>query len=320
MDIKMAKTIKFNLICDNYPVRTIEDLQEHFSFEDIREYYNNRLLHKWLEVRGYEKELKMVNAINVKDTVKILKELSKIFDVTLDDEEVYHIILREERKKKSKAVHEVTEQKEDIIQEYAKGYDELVQQILDNPDDTNKVKTNIRYIVSTYKWMFKRDYKNLFYVLYDNNAWFAIMCLLMNAESRKYYIYGSSDNASAKNEGIILRKEREIEREKILEYCTMITDDHKIREKLHCTCVTHLNTQGQWYRLGPEGKRYMLLHMTSGSQVKLSSGKETKITKNIRQVSEDVLEWRDVNGHYPIVDGILYKSNSTLNSLYYMEV
>lgn len=316
----MAKTIKFNLICDNYPVRTIEDLQEHFSFEDIREYYNNRLLHKWLKVRGYEKELKMVNAINVKDTVKILKELSKIFDVTLDDEEVYHIILREERKKKSKAVHEVTEQKEDIIQEYAKGYDELVQQILDNPDDTNKVKTNIRYIVSTYKWMFKRDYKNLFYVFYDNNAWFAIMCLLMNAESRKYYIYGSSDNASTKNEGIILRKEREIEREKILEYCTMITDDHKIREKLHCTCVTHLNTQGQWYRLGPEGKRYMLLHMTSGSQIKLSSGKETKITKNIRQVSEDVLEWRDINGHYPIVDGILYKSNSTLNSLYYMEV
>ena len=316
----MAKTIKFNLICDNYPVRTIEDLQEHFSFEDIREYYNNRLLHKWLKVRGYEKELKMVNAINVKDTVKILKELSKIFDVTLDDEEVYHIILREERKKKSKAVHEVTEQKEDIIQEYAKGYDELVQQILDNPDDTNKVKTNIRYIVSTYKWIFKRDYKNLFYVLYDNNAWFAIMCLLMNAESRKYYIYGSSDNAPAKNEGIILRKERETEREKILEYCTMIIDDHKIREKLHCTCVTRLNTEGQWYRLRAEGKRYMLLRMTSGSQVKLSSGKETKITKNIRQVSEDVLEWRDVNGHYPIVDGILYKSNSTMNSLYYMEV
>lgn len=30
----MAKTIKFNLICDNTPVRTIEDLQNNFSIED----------------------------------------------------------------------------------------------------------------------------------------------------------------------------------------------------------------------------------------------------------------------------------------------
>lgn len=31
----MAKTIKFNLICDGYPARTIEDLQNHFSVEDM---------------------------------------------------------------------------------------------------------------------------------------------------------------------------------------------------------------------------------------------------------------------------------------------
>ena len=31
----MAKTIKFNLICDGKPVRTIEDLQENFSIEDV---------------------------------------------------------------------------------------------------------------------------------------------------------------------------------------------------------------------------------------------------------------------------------------------
>ena len=31
----MAKTIKFNLILDNYPVRDIEDIQEHFSIEDM---------------------------------------------------------------------------------------------------------------------------------------------------------------------------------------------------------------------------------------------------------------------------------------------
>lgn len=35
----MAKTIKFNLICDGKSIRTIEDLQENFSVEDILKYY-----------------------------------------------------------------------------------------------------------------------------------------------------------------------------------------------------------------------------------------------------------------------------------------
>lgn len=53
----MAKTIKFNLICDDKPVRTIEDLQNNFSIEDVLSYYNNKLLQRWLEVRGYTEEL-----------------------------------------------------------------------------------------------------------------------------------------------------------------------------------------------------------------------------------------------------------------------
>ena len=40
----MAKTIKFNLICDGYPARTIEDLQDHFSVD----YYEKGLLAKRL--------------------------------------------------------------------------------------------------------------------------------------------------------------------------------------------------------------------------------------------------------------------------------
>lgn len=44
----MAKTIKFNLICDGYPARTIEDLQDHFSVEDLLDYYEKGLLAKRL--------------------------------------------------------------------------------------------------------------------------------------------------------------------------------------------------------------------------------------------------------------------------------
>ena len=52
----MAKTIKFNLICDGYPARTIEDLQDHFSVEDLLDYYEKGLLAKrlFLYVRSFD--------------------------------------------------------------------------------------------------------------------------------------------------------------------------------------------------------------------------------------------------------------------------
>lgn len=62
----MAKTIKFNLICDNKPIRTIEDLQDNFSIEDILKYYENGLLLRWLHVRGYHEEEKKVAQFHVK--------------------------------------------------------------------------------------------------------------------------------------------------------------------------------------------------------------------------------------------------------------
>ena len=87
----MAKTIKFNLICDNKPIRTIEDLQNNFSIEDVLEYYDKRLLHRWLEVRGYEEELEKVRAITTDspdDPIEVAKQLIKIFNVISDDKKI----------------------------------------------------------------------------------------------------------------------------------------------------------------------------------------------------------------------------------------
>lgn len=86
----MAKTIKFNLILDNYPVRNIEGMQEHFSIEDMLKYFDNGLLLRWLNVRGYEKEYEKVSAIDKNaDKKTIITELVKIFEVVdLDDSEI----------------------------------------------------------------------------------------------------------------------------------------------------------------------------------------------------------------------------------------
>ena len=89
----MAKTIKFNLICDGYPVRSLDELQEHFSIEDVFTYldkikqdYDNYLF-------GEEKLLKLESQYNnVKKVNNILYKSLFIFWVEKNAFFIYHIL------------------------------------------------------------------------------------------------------------------------------------------------------------------------------------------------------------------------------------
>ncbi len=331
----MAKTIKFNLICDNYPVRTIEDLQEHFSVEDVYEYYKNGLLRKWLKVRGYEEQLRQVEDINCQDAIEVLKELVKIFEILECEEEdlkMYEFKLRYEKKKEM--VHTENETRKNAIKMYTDEYEELKQRILDAPKDIEIIKLSLETIIEDYTWMFEHDYKNMFYAFYKNKAWLAIACLLMNEKIREYMFERRSGNSEDED------------RDQMFRSCYWtIGEDYKIRDQLkgYYKCVTGMNTNESWHRLEPQGKKYMILYMTSGCYIKLTDD-EIKETDEYRHVTvattglgklfginssyameserkpENFLDYKDVIGKFPIVDGILYKSNSTINSLYYMEV
>ena len=77
----MAKTIKFNLICDGNPVRTLDDLRNNFCAEDMLQYFHNGLLERWLTVRGFTEELEKFKKISPQNDIHIIKELVKIFGV-----------------------------------------------------------------------------------------------------------------------------------------------------------------------------------------------------------------------------------------------
>ena len=74
-----------------------------------------------------------------------------------------------------------------IIDDYEAGYRQLVDGILENPNDVAVIKANIAEIVSNYAWILKLNHRNLFYILLAKSA-LAIMCLLMNEKSRNYYL------------------------------------------------------------------------------------------------------------------------------------
>ena len=184
----MAKTIKFNLICDNTPVRTIEDLQNNFSIEDVLDYYRNGLLCRWLKVRGYEEELKKVEEIRSEDSMGIIKELIRIFEIPCDPAEVEKSIYILKYKVESESENEQYKQEgyqvENIIQDYWLGYRRMLNAIFENPNDAAQIKAAIQEIVEKYKWVLNYDHRRVLRTLLDKNNMLAVLCFLMNEEAR----------------------------------------------------------------------------------------------------------------------------------------
>ena len=137
----MAKTIKFNLILDDYPVRNLEGLQEHFSIEDMLKYYDNGLLLRWLKVRGYEKQYTDVESIDKTISRKeLIKALIKIFEVVeMDEAEIEKSIMiltyLEEEKELNQIYKENTFAKKQIIEDYHSGYDALIIHMEENKEN-----------------------------------------------------------------------------------------------------------------------------------------------------------------------------------------
>lgn len=308
----MAKTIKFNLICDDKPVRTIEDLQNNFSVEDVLAYYDNKLLHRWLEVRGYADELKKVNDIVVEKPIDVIGELIKIFNITKDEKKIkkdVYIFEYQEEKKELYAIYEKDKFKaKNIIDDYEIGYKQLVDGILNNPYDIAKIKANIEKIVTEYAWILQLNHRKLFYLFREKSA-LAIMCLLMNEQSRKYYL------------PIVTKKDDETDEMLISDIC--YDKDKADMYKIICDMIITFDfrqelgenllsfsgvTDGYWKDLEQKGKKYMIIKIDKGDFVR-SAG----------ETGGD-LGYDDILNKFVIVDGIDYKSNSTTHRLLYMEV
>ncbi len=305
----MAKTIKFNLICDEKPVRTIEDLQNNFSIEDILAYYNNQLLHRWLRVRGYDAELKAVSAITVDEPMKIVKELIRIFDIVADEqkveEDVYIFTYLKEREKQCALYKQEGYKTERIIKDYEAGYRKLVEGILEHPKDAAFIKANISEIVSNYAWILKLNHRDLFYVLKEKSM-LTIMCLLMNKKSRDYFLPVEITDELGNVE---LDTKRDADKKKMfLEICKMIKC-FEFDEILGENLITFAGeTDGYWKDLKPKGKQYMIISMGEGDYVRAAG-----------HLGGDLSSSNVLNG-FVILDGIDYKSNSNTRQLVYMEV
>ncbi|WP_104639744.1 hypothetical protein [Helicobacter bizzozeronii] len=87
---------KFLLRCDGIGVRDLEELGAHFDVLDVLQHYQDHTLDRWLDSRGYERELMLVREINATEPLEIAYALCGIFGVEADKESLQAILRQQE--------------------------------------------------------------------------------------------------------------------------------------------------------------------------------------------------------------------------------
>lgn len=298
----MAKTIKFNLILDGFPVRNLEGLREHFSIEDMLEYYSNGLLVKWLGVREYAEEFEKVKALSDSDenragtSYDIVSELIKIFGIEVDDARIQEDLAIfdyiDEKKICLKEYKENAFKVDRIIDDYHAGYDALIRHMIDNRDNMALLKADVYALENTYMGLFRLDYFNLYMTLV-NEAPKAIYALLTRPALREFYL----------GENVPSRITRSL-RTDIIPY-------DKIYEHIRADVrVVQRDTQGMWDPIERGDVDLMVLFIApSGAFVKSYQGP-----------LDEKLGFADINEKFALLKGLEYQCNSSSYELVYMEV
>jgi len=292
----MAKTIKFNLILDNYPVRNIEGIQEHFSIEDILKYFDNGLLLRWLDVRGYTNQYEAVAAID-KNTDKktIIMELIKIFEVVeLGDSEIEKAVgilsYLDEEKKLNAIYKENAFGKKQVIDDYHSGYTALVMHMEENKDNLAVLKADAIQMEKEYFGLFELNHYELYFRLVVS-APKALFAILTRDAFRKFWI-GEEANAkiytSVKSALLTTSKAKEI-----------LGDDLKIVRR---------NTQAMWDPIERPEVKLMVINIATGAFIKNAGNFFEKLGST------------DVNNKLIKFDGLEYQCNNESFELLYMEV
>lgn len=292
----MAKTIKFNLILDNYPVRNIEGIQEHFSIEDMLKYFENGLLLRWLNVRGYDKQYAAVEAIDKSFNRKeIVKALVKIFEVVeMDDEDIEKAIgiltYLDEEKMLNAIYKENAFSKKQVVDDYHSGYNALILHMEENKENMPLLKADAIQMEREYLGLFELNYYELYFRLLES-APKAIFAILTRDAFRKFWIGKEANEkiyTSIKTALLTTTKAKEI-----------LGDDLKIVKR---------NTQAMWDQIEKSEVKLMVISIASGTFI-----------KNAGEFSEK-LGITDVNNKLVKFNGLEYQCNNESHELLYMEV
>lgn len=350
----MAKTIKFNLICDRTSIRTLEDLQAHFSIEDVLTYYKNGILEKWLFVRDFREEYEAVRQLSETDDLAIAEALAKIFGIDVSPSIVEAGIYSMQRMAEDMARFcQYEEQKyhvDQILSDYENGYRHCIDDILCHCENPGIIRASVNRILSRYRPAFERDYGNLFFI-FAECAPLAVFVMLTFAPIRQLVLgeetnpkalppeLPEEDAAPAKGlrindyMGMLLRPFEDNEEEALESAEEKLLQKnrrsiHNILNRLVTEkalweledVIPHVSgkTYDTFQSVGSPDKKYMVILLGETSTELRRDRRSAKACATGQR--SDALTQSQVAGKFPILEGLEYCGYDSDHVLFYLEV
>jgi hypothetical protein len=182
----MAKTIKFNLIIDNKPIRSLDDLRENFNINDILGAYHNGSLKRWLETRDSANEIAALEKITG-DDIEAALELCRIFNKDCTKEQLetaaYPFEFKQKEAEKLRQYKNLKEQKDEVIRAYHGAYEKILKELESNSYNYSYVKLGVAEIYKNYIGLYQLD-SQAFYGRFIQDHPLLILAMLANANMR----------------------------------------------------------------------------------------------------------------------------------------
>ena len=166
----MAKPIKFNMKVDSVPVRTMEELIEHFNISDVVELYESGTLLRWLQARDYldhaEKLLQIDTAAPLEEKAKAL---CSAFGFAPEETQraISDMLHTRQREAALKEYAQDAASVDKIIANYLTDYEKLKEDIKAHSADEDFIKSAVEQLASVYQPILQYD-GNKFYAELKN--------------------------------------------------------------------------------------------------------------------------------------------------------
>lgn len=334
----MTKVINFALTIGGLSIYSLEELRENFFADDVLILYRQGRLQRWLKCRGYQLQLDKVQALGHKEDQALIEGLADAFDVKVDAQAVA-VLLQSMDFVKNKYKQSIKYMRMDMLMDsvaktHYQQYMALIDEIRNNHASLQKLSQLIKKLTDKYFDLLSLDLSGFVYAIKDS-APLAILALLMNKKTRDLYECKSGE-AAHNYVGFKLDEPWQLINQIVAAYPADFK--HNVRDYIAQT------DNHTWVELVSKGTKCMVLscHGTClvcgvdksvaksavSSQISASSkqsvsseqsaSSEQKAASSVPKsafstVSERVIDQSlkplEVNGRYPIFNGLMFKGD-----------
>jgi hypothetical protein len=300
----MAKAIKFNLILDDKPVRSLDDLRDNFNIEDLLGAYRNGSLKRWLESREAAKEIAELEKVSG-DDINAAMELCRIFypECTKQQIEtaVYPFEFREKEAEKLRQFKNLKEEKAAVIKAYHGGYEKLLDELEKKGEEYPFVKAAVQEIFENYLDLFNMNV-SAFYTRYIFDFPLVILGLLANANIRPLVF--SSNNLSSRKDHVFADDMENVFLDITMPQRAMTSFLERYRASIPQPHLHQCTSQDDFNTLCEKLKNLAVLQgNSSGAKISVLEGASSEATQKIKAVDKLTIPFTYIGRdplHYPV--------------------